>query len=57
MLTAIIKPRVEEIFELILRTIKPLKPNSNYINKIVLCGGGANLGNIREFATNYFKSM
>ena len=56
MLTAIIKPRVEEIFELIYERLSLLKPNSNYINKIILCGGGANLGNIREFATNYFKS-
>ena len=56
MLTAIIKPRVEEIFELIYERLSLLKPNSNYINKIILCGGGANLSNIREFATNYFKS-
>ena len=56
MLTAIIKPRVEEIFELIYERLSLLKPNSNYINKIILCGGGANLGNIREFAANYFKS-
>ena len=56
MLTAIIKPRVEEIFELIYERLSLLKPNSHYINKIILCGGGANLGNIREFAANYFKS-
>ena len=56
MLTAIIKPRVEEIFELVHERLKQLKPNPNYINKVILCGGGANLGNIREFATNYFKS-
>jgi cell division protein FtsA len=56
MLTAIIKPRVEEIFELIHKRLSLLRPTSNYINKIILCGGGANLGNIREFATNYFKS-
>ena len=55
MLTAIIKPRVEEIFELIQGRLNKLKPNSNYINKVILCGGGANLGNIREFAANYFK--
>ena len=56
MLTAIIKPRVEEIFELVDERLSLLKPNSNYMNKIILCGGGANLGNIREFAMNYFKS-
>ena len=56
MLTAIIKPRVEEIFELILERLSQLKTNSDYINKVILCGGGANLGNIRELASNYFKS-
>ena len=56
MLTAIIKPRVEEIFELILKRLSQLKSNPNYINKVILCGGGANLSNIRELASNYFKS-
>ncbi len=56
MLTAIIKPRVEEIFELILDRLTQLKPNLNYIDKVVLCGGGANLNNIRELASKYFKS-
>ena len=56
MLTAIIKPRVEEIFELVQERLNQLKPNLNYINKVILCGGGANLGNIRELASNYFKS-
>ena len=56
MLTAIIKPRVEEIFELIQERLNQLKPNLNYVNKVILCGGGANLSNIRELASNYFKS-
>ena len=56
MLTAIIKPRVEEIFELVQERLSLLKLNSNYINKVILCGGGANLSNIHEFASNYFKS-
>ncbi len=56
MLTAIIKPRVEEIFELIQERLSQLQPHLNYVNKVVLCGGGANLNNIRELATNYFKS-
>ncbi len=56
MLTAIIKPRVEEIFELIRERLSQLKTNSEYINKVILCGGGANLSNIRELASNYFKS-
>ena len=56
MLTAIIKPRVEEIFELIQERLCQFKTNSDYINKVILCGGGANLSNIRELASNYFKS-
>ena len=56
MLTAIIKPRVEEIFELVHERLSQLKHYSNYINKFILCGGGSNLGNIREFAKDYFKS-
>jgi len=56
MLTAIIKPRVEEIFELVQERISYLKLNLNNINKVILCGGGANLSNIREFASSYFKS-
>ena len=56
MLTAIIKPRVEEIFELIQERLDQLTPNSNYINKVILCGGGANLNNIRELASSFFKS-
>ena len=56
MLTAIIKPRVEEIFELVQERLDQLTPNSNYINKVILCGGGANLNNIRELASSFFKS-
>ena len=55
MLTAIIKPRVEEIFEIVQERLSQLKLNSNN-NKVILCGGGANLHNIREFASHYFKS-
>lgn len=56
MLTAIIKPRVEEIFELVQERLNHFRPNSNYINKVILCGGGANLNNIRELASNFFKA-
>ena len=55
MLTAIIKPRVEEIFELVQERLSQLQDNSNYINKVILSGGGANLNNIRELASKYFK--
>ena len=54
-LTAIIKPRVEEIFELVQERLHQLRPNSNHLNRIILCGGGANLSNIRELASDYFK--
>ena len=56
MLIAIIKPRVEEIFELAQERLIQLKLKPNNINKIILCGGGANLNNIRELASNLFKS-
>ena len=55
MLTAIIKPRIEEIFEIINKRLNYFKLNSSYTNKMILCGGGANLNNIRELATNYFN--
>ncbi len=56
MLTAIIKPRIEEIFEIVSKRINYFKLNSNYTNKIILSGGGANLNNIRELASAYFES-
>ena len=56
MLNAIIKPRVEEIFELVQKRLSQFKHNADFINKVVLCGGGANLNNIRELASTYFKS-
>ena len=56
MLTAIIKPRVEEIFELVKSRLNHFNTKSNPINKIILCGGGANLNNIRELASKYFET-
>ena len=56
MVTAIIKPRVEEIFELVRERLSLLKPNSNFVNRVILCGGGANLNNIRELASRHFDS-
>tara|TARA_B100000989_G_scaffold282485_1_gene247583 strand:- start:217 stop:1470 length:1254 start_codon:yes stop_codon:yes gene_type:complete len=53
MLTAIIKPRIEEIFEIVKERLTFLKLNKSSINKVVLCGGGANLNYIREFASFY----
>lgn len=55
MLTAIIKPRVEEIFELVRERLNQFKPDSSFVNRVVLCGGGASLNNIRELGSKYFK--
>ena len=55
MLTAIIKPRIEEIFEIINDRLSYFNLNSSYTDKIILCGGGANLNNIRELASNFFN--
>ncbi len=56
MLTAIIKPRIEEIFDIVKERLKFLKLSRISINKIILCGGGANLNNIREFASSYLST-
>ena len=56
MLTAIIKPRIEETFELVKERLNYFKRNSNFSNKVVLCGGGANLNNIREFASTFLET-
>ena len=56
MLTAIIKPRIEETFELVKRRLNYFKRNSNFSNKVILSGGGANLNNIREFASTFLKT-
>ena len=56
MLTAIIKPRIEEIFELVKNRLSHFNTKSNPIDKIILCGGGANLNNIRELASRYFET-
>ena len=54
MLTAMIKPRVDEIFELITNRLSVLSITKD-IEKVILCGGGANLNNIKELANRYFK--
>ncbi|MDC0228120.1 cell division protein FtsA [Alphaproteobacteria bacterium] len=56
MLTAIIKPRIEETFELVKERLNYFKRNSNFSNKVILCGGGANLNNIREFASTFLET-
>ena len=56
MLTAIIKPRIEEILELVRERLTFLKLDTSTLNKVILCGGGANLSNIRELASSYLKT-
>ena len=56
MLTAIIKPRIEEIFELVKERLTFLTLSANSINKVILCGGGANLNNVRELASSYLNT-
>ena len=56
MLTAIIKPRIEEIFELVKERLTFLTLNASSINKVILCGGGANLNNVRELASSYLNT-
>ena len=56
MLTAIIKPRIEEIFELVKERLTFLTLSESSINKVILCGGGANLNNVRELASSYLNT-
>ena len=56
MLTAIIKPRIEEIFELVKERLTFLTLSRSSINKVILCGGGANLNNVRELASSYLNT-
>ena len=55
MLIAIIKPRVEEIFEIIFSRLKKIDPEINKINRVILTGGTANLSGITNVAKNIFK--
>mgnify|MGYP006437539107 FL=1 len=54
MLTAMIKPRIEEIFDLIKNRLSVLYITKD-IETIILCGGGANLNDIKHFTNLYFK--
>ena len=56
MLTAIIKPRIEEIFELVKERLTFLTLSASSINKVILCGGGANLNNVKELASSYLNT-
>ncbi len=55
MIIAIIKPRVEEIFEIIFNRLQKYEPQITNINRIVLTGGTSNLIGIANVAKNIFK--
>ncbi len=55
MLIAIIKPRIEEIFEIIDGRLKKIDPEITYINRMVLTGGTSNLPGISNLAKKIFN--
>ena len=55
MLIAIIKPRVEEIFELVIKNLNNSFPEYSKISKIIITGGTSNLDGISNIAKSYFK--
>lgn len=55
MLIAIIKPRVEEIFELIIFRLRKSYPEYSNVNRVILTGGTANLNGICNLAKSYFN--
>ena len=55
MLVGIIKPRVEEIFELVLKNLHHSFPEYKNISKVIITGGTSNLYGISNIAKSYFK--
>ncbi len=55
MLIGIIKPRVEEIFELVINHLKNFFPEYRKISKVIITGGTSNLYGISNIAKSYFK--
>ena len=55
MLIGIIKPRVEEIFELVIKNLKNSFPEYSKISKVIITGGTSNLFGISSIAKSYFK--
>ena len=55
MLVGIIKPRVEEIFELVLKNLNHSFPKYKNISKVIITGGTSNLYGISNIAKSYFK--
>ena len=56
MLIGIIKPRVEEIFELIIEDLNNSFPKYSKISKVIITGGTSNLYGISNIAKSYFES-
>ncbi len=55
MLIGIIKPRVEEIFELVINNLNNYFPEYSKITKVILTGGTSNLNGIGNIAKSCFK--
>ena len=55
MLIGIIKPRVEEIFELVIKNLNNSFPEYSKISKVIITGGTSNLYGISNIAKSYFK--
>ena len=55
MLIGIIKPRVEEIFELVIQNLENSYPEYTKISKVIITGGTSNLHGINNIAKSYFK--
>ena len=55
MIIGIIKPRVEEIFELIIENLKKSFLEYSKIPKVIITGGTSNLYGISNLAKSYFK--
>ena len=55
MITGIIKPRVEEIFELVIKNLSNSFPEYSKFSKVVITGGTSNLYGISNIAKSYFN--
>ena len=55
LITGIIKPRVEEIFELVVESLKNSFPEYSKFSKIIITGGTSNLHGISNIAKAYFN--
>ena len=54
-LIGIIKPRVEEIFELVIDNLNKFFPEYSKISKVIITGGTSNLFGISNIAKSYFN--